>query len=302
MSISYESYRIFYHVASCKSFTMAARILHNSQPNITRIMANLERDLGQQLFLRTNRGITLTQEGELLYTYVSRAVQSISYAEGELIRMSRLTGGQITIAVGETALRSVLLPALHDFRQDFPGVQIHLRSMTSEDAVQELQQRLSDMAVMTRPIHESDALQVTDLVTFPDVLVISREDAGKRDLTHPLALKDITAWPFVSMPRASASFERLHSYFALQGLLFQPTTFVSSLTQMVPMVLSGLGAAFLPAFMAEEEIARGELVPVALELPPPAHTVSVMTRAGENQSPVCREMMARLQKAAQKPE
>lgn len=62
--ITYDYYRIFYYVAQYKSFTRAAEALHNNQPNITRCMNNLESELNCTLFLRSNKGITLTPEGK----------------------------------------------------------------------------------------------------------------------------------------------------------------------------------------------------------------------------------------------
>lgn len=66
MNISYEAYRVFYYTAKTRSFTQAANALGNSQPNITRIIKNLERELGCTLFLRNNRHVELTAEGETL--------------------------------------------------------------------------------------------------------------------------------------------------------------------------------------------------------------------------------------------
>ena len=75
MEINYDYYRIFYYVAKYKSFTQAANILMNNQPNITRSMNNLENQLGCRLFIRSNRGVTLTREGEKLYKHVTIAYQ-----------------------------------------------------------------------------------------------------------------------------------------------------------------------------------------------------------------------------------
>ena len=55
---TYDYYRIFYHVAQQHSFTKAAEVLHNNQPNITRCMNNLETELGCHLFVRSNRGVS----------------------------------------------------------------------------------------------------------------------------------------------------------------------------------------------------------------------------------------------------
>ena len=64
MDISYDYYRTFYYVAKYKSFTGAAEALLNSQPNITRTMKKLEKELGCTLFVRQRHGIALTPEGE----------------------------------------------------------------------------------------------------------------------------------------------------------------------------------------------------------------------------------------------
>ena len=67
MNVNFEYYRIFYYVAKYHNFTKAAQALNNSQPNITRAMNCLEQQLNTTLFIRTNRGVQLTPEGERLY-------------------------------------------------------------------------------------------------------------------------------------------------------------------------------------------------------------------------------------------
>ena len=73
MNITYDYYRIFYYVAKYGSFTKAAEIIGNSQPNITRAMNNLESQTGLQLFIRNKRGIVLTPEGEQLFDHIKVA-------------------------------------------------------------------------------------------------------------------------------------------------------------------------------------------------------------------------------------
>lgn len=294
MTASYEAYRVFYHVATCESFTMAARILHNSQPNITRIMGQLEQELGCRLFIRSNKGITLTHEGEILFAHVQEAVQHIACAETELKNTAHLHNGQITVAASEAALRGVLLPALRSYRQDFPGVQINVRSMTSEEAIFQMQHNLADLAVVTKPLYESAALRIEALATFPDALVVPAAAALEPDAVY--TLEQIADWPFIAMHRKSVSYEMLCGYFAAHGLLFHPTTFVSAMSQIVPMVCSGLGAAFLPEFMAAEQLRTGEILRIRLDDRPPSHTVCMISLANQPVSAACRELMNRLRK------
>ena len=84
MDINFEYYKIFYYVAKYCNFTKAARALGNSQPNVTRAMNNLEQQINSILFIRNNRGVQLTPEGERLYAHVSAAMSQILAAEEEL--------------------------------------------------------------------------------------------------------------------------------------------------------------------------------------------------------------------------
>ena len=98
MDISYDYYRIFYYVASCGSVSQAAVQLRNNQPNLTRAIKNLEGELGCTLFLRTNRGMRLTPEGERLFAHIRVAFQQIERGEAELQELRELRRGSVTIS------------------------------------------------------------------------------------------------------------------------------------------------------------------------------------------------------------
>ena len=84
MYVDWEYYKIFYYVAKYQNFTRAARVLGNNQPNITHSMNRLESQLNCVLFIRSNRGVTLTPEGEMLYSRIASAAVQIQEAEEEL--------------------------------------------------------------------------------------------------------------------------------------------------------------------------------------------------------------------------
>ena len=73
MYVDWDYYKIFYYVAKYQNFTKAARVLGSNQPNITHTMNKLEDQLHCVLFIRSNRGVTLTPEGENLYARISSA-------------------------------------------------------------------------------------------------------------------------------------------------------------------------------------------------------------------------------------
>ena len=105
MYISYDYYRIFYYVAKYGNLSQAAKQLLNNQPNMTRAIKNLEGELGCPLFLRTNRGMKLTPEGERLYAHVRIAFEHIEAGEAEITESRTLQTGTVYVAASEVALR-----------------------------------------------------------------------------------------------------------------------------------------------------------------------------------------------------
>ena len=152
MEITYDYYRIFYYVATYQSFSKAAKILMSNQPNITRFINNLENQLGCKLFVRSNRGVQLTQEGRKLYQHVSVAYQHLHMAEVELMNEQRMDQGYITISASEIALHLLLLPVLEKFHKNYPGIRIRLLNHSTPQAVQAVKEGAVDLAVVTTPL------------------------------------------------------------------------------------------------------------------------------------------------------
>ena len=121
MNISYDSYRIFYFVAKYGSISQAAKLLMNSQPNLTRMIKVLESELGCPLFSRTHQGVRLTPEGERLYAHISVAIEQIEAGEAEITQSKNLQSGNVFVAAGQIALRCALVPALKQYRALYPG-------------------------------------------------------------------------------------------------------------------------------------------------------------------------------------
>ena len=156
--ITYDYYRIFYYVAQYKSFTKAARALHNNQPNITRCMNNLEQELKCTLFLRSNKGIALTPEGRQLYEHVALAFEQLSIGEEEIRQNGELEHGLVSIGASENALRLILLEKLELFREQYPHVRLRLFNHSTPQAVQALKNYAVDFAIVTFTEKKSPAL------------------------------------------------------------------------------------------------------------------------------------------------
>ena len=118
MDVNFEYYKVFYYVAKYKNFTKAAHALGSGAMNC------LEQQTHCTLFIRTNRGVQLTPEGEMLFTHVEAAISQIQTAETELNAHSGLEHGSISIGASETALNIYLLDILKPFHMKHPGIRL----------------------------------------------------------------------------------------------------------------------------------------------------------------------------------
>ena len=243
MEITYDYYRIFYYAAKYKSFSKAAEILMSNQPNITHFMNNLENQLGCRLFIRSNRGVTLTREGEKLYKHVTIAYQHFQLAELELANDKSLQSGIITVGVSEIALHLLILQVMADFRKAYPGIRIRLSNLST-------------------PADIPATLKSTSLMDFSDVMVVS--SSHKELCEKPIHLSKMQDYPLICLGRGTKSYEFFSNFYQRYGLKLNPDIEAGTIHQILPMVVYDLGVGFLPENVGIEALEDGKIIKVPL--------------------------------------
>lgn len=288
MNISYDYYRIFYYVANYGSFTRAAEILMNNQPNITRCIKNLESQLGTTLFLRSSKGVVLTDNGKKLFTHISAAVEHISAAEEELSLEKSLSMGTVSIGVSETALHGVLLPVINRFNGRYPGINIRISNHTTPQALAALKNGIADIAIVSTPAEISPPLCQQMCKTFIEIPVCGSrfsEIANK-----PLTFNELSNYPLISLGRDTGTYEFYNSFFLLRGILFKPDIEVATADQILPMVKNNLGIGFLPEPFAYDPIKNGEINEIQLSEELPKRSIILVKRSDHSLSSAAREL------------
>lgn len=250
MQISYDYYKIFYHVARTKSFTKAARIMGNSQPNITRAIKNLEHAIGCPLLTRNSRSVALTPEGEKLYAHVSIAFEHLEMAEREILMDCSLESGTVTIGANEVALHCLLLPVLRRFRQLYPGVHIQVTNYSTPMAISSLRNNLTDLTVVTTPMTDTSGLIEKQIKPFSEVAVCG--DAFPELFDQTLSLRDLLSYPLIALGNGTMTYEFYADLFAGLGLPYSPSVDVAAAHQILPMVQFDLGIGFVPESFIKE--------------------------------------------------
>ena len=276
MNVSLESYRVFYYVAQCRSFTKAARMLYSNQPNVTRTIKNLEQALGCTLFLRTNRGVALTPEGERFYAHIASAMEQIRLGEEALLLHSTLQTGSVRIGVSEIALHRLLLPVLARFREQYPGIQLRILNSNSQQAAAALKERQVDFALLTLPVDQSEEFLRQELTVFREVPVCAADASFPAE--RPVSMEELASLPLISLCRGSATRRFYADWFALHGLIFEPNIEAATADQILPMVRSGLGVGFIPWETAQEAASGGSIRLLSLTKQPPERTIALLKR------------------------
>lgn len=276
MNISLDSYRVFYYVAQYRSFTKAAQMLYSNQPNVTRTIKNLERDLGCSLFIRTSRNVQLTPEGEALFSHIAPAMEHIQAGEETIQLHSSLQGGTISIGASEIALHRILLPSLEIFRQEYPGIRLRIFNSNTQQAVSLLKDRLVDFSLVTPPFESENLFERTDLASFYEIPVCGSAYAHLAE--DSLTLEHLTSYPIVSLCKGSSTHQLYAEWFQEQGLSFSPDIEAATADQILPMVRSNLGIGFVPEHTAMEAAGDGSIALLSLKEKPPKRSVCLLKR------------------------
>lgn len=144
-------YYIFYTVALHKNISGAAKELYISQPAISKSISKLEQSLDVILFHRSSRGVTLTMEGELLFTQVQTAFSAIRHGEEQLKKVNELGISQISIGVSITLCKYVLLPYLQQFVKDNPHIKVTITCHPTMETLRDIDNSVTDIGVVGIP-------------------------------------------------------------------------------------------------------------------------------------------------------
>lgn len=187
--------RYFLAVAREGTIVGAAKFLHVTQPTLSRQLQDLEEELGQQLFLRSNRTITLTPEGMLLRKRAEEVLEIINRTEADFNAMGENISGFVHIGGGESHAMKLIAETIRDLREDYPAIRCNLYSGNAEDVMERLDKGILDFGILIQPVdiskYDSIALPIRDVWG-----VVMRKDsplAAKKSIT----LRDLMNLPLI---------------------------------------------------------------------------------------------------------
>ena len=156
--------RYFLAVAREENITVAANVLHVTQPTLSRQIHDLEDELGHQLFVRKSHRVELTAEGALLKKRAEEIIAMVQKTKAEFTSLSETVGGDVYIGGGETQGIRSIAEVITELRREFDGVRFHLHSGNAEDVLDRLDKGLLDFGIVIDPVN----IEKYDSLVLPD--------------------------------------------------------------------------------------------------------------------------------------
>lgn len=183
--------RYFLTIAREGSITNAANVLHVTQPTLSRQIHDLEEELGQRLFVRGSRNMSLTAEGMILRKRAEEIISMVDKTEAEFHSMSNVVSGDIYIGGGETEAVKLIAQIVCELRTAYPEIHYHLYSGNAEDVTERLDKGLLDFGLLIQPADISKydyfnipARDTWGVIMRKDIPLAKKEMIRKEDLLN----------------------------------------------------------------------------------------------------------------------
>lgn len=171
--------------------TKAAKYLNLTQPNLSRQINILEKDIGHKLFFRKHNNIVLTPEGILLKKRAEEIINMIDKTRAEFNFTDKVIAGDIFIGAGETWAMSLIASVMKDMQECYPNIKYNVHSGNFQDITEKLDKGLLDFGLLIDPadLSKYDYLKIPakdtwGLIMRKDSILSKKKNIVKNDLLN----------------------------------------------------------------------------------------------------------------------
>jgi len=276
MNIDYELYKIFYQVANSGNITHASQKLNISQPAISKSIKNLESQLGGELFVRTQKGVVLTEEGKIFYNHIKNAINNITNAENEFSNLINLNTGSIRIGVSTTITEKYLLPYLKRFHELYPNITIHMYTDISNELLDKLKNGNIDLAI----VHVIDKdygydIDINKIKKIHSCFVVN--ESYNELIGKPISIKELRNYPLILQTKGSNSRDFIEKIEEDNGIIFNNNIESSSYTLISEFAKMGLGVGISTKEYIENDLNNKLLYEIKLKEKLPERFIAIAT-------------------------
>lgn len=289
MSSNLEYYKVFYYVVQMGSITLAAEKLCISQPAVSQAIRQLELSVNAKLFIRTSKGVKLTREGELLYSYIKSGLDTIWYGENMLRRMQDLDTGEVRIGASDMTLQFYLLPFLERFHEKYPKVKVTVSNGPTPETLNFLSRGTIDFGVVSSPVDAKPEVSVTEVKKIRNIFVAGEQFKQlKGKILDYEILKEL---PCIFLEKNTSTRRFMDEWLAGRNISLEPEFELATSDMIVQFAMRSLGIGCVMSEFAEKEIEAGRLFELQFKERMPDRSFCIITDRKNPMSPAGRHLL-----------
>lgn len=273
--IDLNLYKVFYSVATLGNITKAAETLYISQPAVTKSIKQLENSLGGALFIRTKKGVTLTEEGKVLLEYVKNILEEAKNAQNKFNSLIKLEEGKIHIGASATVTKHFLMPYIEKFHTLYPNISIEITNELTTNLVKGLRNGYIDFLVTNLPMKEYLDLDIKVCAKLHDSFACSEKYLEKENKIFEL--EELLKYKIVTQKEPSNTRKFLNNYMKENGVEFNPDIEIVSYALVVEFIKAGFGIGYVTKEFIKEELKNKELYEIKVTPKVPSRELGIIT-------------------------
>lgn len=260
-----RSLQLFQHLANSLHFGKTSEAMYVSPSTLSRAIQRLEEEVGAALFIRDNRSVRLTPEGERTRQFADQVSTQWQSLLHDINRHREVLTGELSVFCSVTASMSHLPDLLDGFRQNYPRIEIKLDTGNPGESASRIQQQQADVAIA---IHTPDFPRELHFVPLDTVRLLLITPKS----THLQSLSDIQ-WHQHDMilPDAGPSKRIVHHWLAEKGIRPRVYASVGGNEAILSMVALGCGIAIVPEIVVDLSTVAGRVNKISLNDIEPYH-------------------------------
>lgn len=267
-----DLYKVFCQVGKSKSFSKASKELYMTQPAVSQAIMQLERELDVRLFNRTPKGVSLTNEGNLLFEYVNSAINLINAGEEKILEFKDLTVGELKIGVGDTISKYFLLPYLEFFHNRYPNIKFKIINGTTLELCALIKSGEINIAICNFPI-DDNSLELRPCREVRDIFVCGEK---YKDLsTEKISLEEMVKYPLIFLEPNSNSRKYVEKFMISKGIKISPEFELGSFDLLLEFAKINLGLACVVKEFSMDYLEKGLLYEVNVLEEIPSRSIGV---------------------------
>lgn len=275
MNINLELYKVFYTVAKHLNITNASKELMISQPAISKSIKTLEDQLGGPLFIRTKRGVILTEEGKIFYDYIKEAINLINNAENKFKDLINLETGTIRIGISQTLTKQFLLPYLEIFRKKYPKIEVQINTSIAKNAIEDLRKGNVDIVISNLPPKIDSDLEVIKVKEINDCFIVNKDFNDL--IERKIKLEELNNYPLILQPQNNNTRKFLDIYTKKNGIDLNPTMTLGSYSLVVEFTKIGYGIGYATEEYIQEDLKSKKLFKLNITPKIPSRSIGIIT-------------------------